>query len=197
MPARRWLVLAALTLAQAAVSSAQVGLLTVGPSLTSTFGVSSGEAGLLGGAVTAGMLPTLLLWGALADRVGVRRPLLVGLLLTSCALAVAGRARTGHELGIALAVTGAFGASAVTGTSRAVFAWFGPRELALALGIRQSAIPVGGATAALLLPFTSGALGVRAAITALSVLVLISGAAVAAVLIAAGDPPARAPEPGS
>jgi len=172
----RWLVLLAVTGAQAAFSCVQVGLLAIGPSLQTRFGLSGGQVGLVGGAVTAGTVPALLAWGVLADRVGERWVLGVGLTLTACLLLAASEAQDWKRLTLALLATGAAGASVVTGTSRAVFTRFGPHERAVALGIRQSAIPVGGAAASVALPWLVTQGGVGTALRALAALVVAAGA---------------------
>ena len=43
-----------------------------------------------------------------------------------------------------LAVAGAMGASVNAASGRAVMQWFGAQERGFALGLRQTAIPVGG-----------------------------------------------------
>ena len=62
-----------------------------------------------------------------------------------------------------LVLTGLFGASVNAASGRAVMGWFPRDERGLALGIRQTAVPVGGASAAVVLPWLTDTLGVRAA----------------------------------
>lgn len=181
-PRRRWLVLGVVTGAQASFSCVQVGLLTVGPSLQSGFALSGGQVGLVAGAVTAGTLPALFAWGALADRIGERAVLGAGLALTTGMLLVAAQAQDWVQLAAALFATGAAGASVVTGTSRAVLTRFGSHERAVALGIRQSAIPVGGAVASLVLPSLVTGAGIGAALRVLAALVAVAGVVAVAVL---------------
>ena len=51
-----------------------------------------------------------------------------------------------------LVATGLLSASANAASGRAVMHWFAPSERGLALGIRQSSVPLGGLFAALVLP---------------------------------------------
>src|SRR5262249_40042701 len=53
-------------------------------------------------------------------------------------------------------------------SGRAVMGWFGRHERGLALGVRQMAVPLGGAVGALTLPALADAGGVEAALLALA-----------------------------
>jgi sugar phosphate permease len=60
------------------------------------------------------------------------------------------------------------GASVAAASGRAIMGWFGRGELGLALGIRQTAVPAGGAAGAAVLPWLDAAGGLRAAFLALA-----------------------------
>jgi sugar phosphate permease len=81
-----------------------------------------------------------------------------------------------------------FGASVNAASGRAVMSWFDSRELGLALGIRQTAIPIGGALGAAILPLLASAGGTRLAFFVLAG-ACAAGAAVAAALIRSGPRP--------
>lgn len=104
----------------------------------------------------AGTLVTLLPWGLLADRIGERVALGIGLGTCGMLLARAGFASGFWQLVLLLWLAGAAGASTNSASGRAVMQWFGSSERGLALGIRQTAIPVGGLTAAIILPALGG-----------------------------------------
>ena len=125
-----------------------------------------------------GSLLTLLPWGLLADRIGERRVLAVGLVLCGCFLVAAGRADSFGALFVLLFLAGAAGASVNAASGRAVMGWFGAQERGFALGIRQTAIPVGGVFGALALP----ALSVEGAFAALGGFCLL-GALLGALLV--------------
>src|SRR5215467_294065 len=76
--ARRWLVLAAGTVALTAGSCFQYGLAYLIPALRAR-GLSLEEAGVLVACPTVGLLLTLVAWGAAADRFGERVVLASGL----------------------------------------------------------------------------------------------------------------------
>ncbi len=178
----RWVVLAAGTLAQASFSASSVGLPALGPALKAHYGLTLGETGVVLAAIGIGMLFTLLLWGLVADRVDERWVIATGLTAAAGALAAASATHTfGSVTGVLFAV-GALGASVNAASGRAIMAWFPSSELGLALGIRQTAIPIGGAVGAALLPLLASAGGTRLAFLFLAG-VCATGAAVAAVFI--------------
>ena len=182
------MILAAGTLAQASFTTVSVGLPALAPALRTHYGLTLGETGVVLGAVGIGMLLTLLPWGLLSDRLGERTIIAVGLVVAAGALAAAGLTQTYASLVVWLAVAGAFGASVNAASGRAVMAWFEVEERGLALGIRQTAIPIGGAAAAATLPWLASTGGTRRAFFTLAAACL-AGAAVAVTLMR--DAPAR------
>ena len=185
------MILGAGTLAQASFTTVSVGLPALAPALRAHYRLSLGETGVVLGAVGVGMLLTLLPWGVLADRIGERAVIGIGLAGAGAALGGAGLTHSYPALVVVLAVAGALGASVNAASGRAVMAWFGAHERGLALGIRQTAIPIGGAVAAVVLPWLASTGSTRAAFFALAGGCL-AGALVAVVLMR--DAPARAPE---
>ena len=155
--------------AQASISALQLGLPAVAPEIRDEFGLSLAATGALLGASTLGGIVTLLAWGALADRIGERTVIAVGLTGAASALAVTSLAGSAAALGAGLVVAGALGSSANAASGRAVVSWFGPRQRGFALGLRHMSTPLGGAIAAALLPLAADAGGVGAALLALAV----------------------------
>lgn len=155
--------LAAGTAAQASFSALGIGLPVLVPELREEYGLSLGQIGVLLSAEWVGALVTLLPWGLAADRYGERVVLVVGLLGCSACLAGAAYAPSFEMLLVLLALSGAAGAGVNSASGRAVMHWFGAEERGLALGIRQTAIPVGGLIAALVVPPLTAAGGSEAA----------------------------------
>jgi sugar phosphate permease len=175
-------ILGAGTLAQATFSAISVGLPALAPALREHYRLSLGETGVVLGAVGIGMLFTLLPWGLLADRLSERVVIAIGLTVAGFAIVAAGRTHSyGPLVGVLFAV-GAFGASVNAASGRAVMGWFPERERGLALGVRQTAIPIGGAAAAAGLPWLASAGGTRLAFLVLGCACL-GGALVAATFI--------------
>jgi sugar phosphate permease len=175
-------ILSAGTLAQASFTTVSVGLPAMAPQLRDDYELSLGQTGVVLAAVGIGMLFTLLPWGLLADRLGERAVIAVG--LGGAAIALAGAATTDGYAALCgwLIVSGAFGASVNAASGRVVMGWFGAQERGLALGIRQTAIPIGGFAAALLLPQLASSGDTSSAFVALAV-ISACGAVVAAVFV--------------
>jgi sugar phosphate permease len=184
-------ILGAGTFAQATFSAVSVGLPALAPALRSHYSLTLGETGVVLGAVGIGMLFTLLLWGLLADRVSERIVIGIGLSVAGLAIVAAGRTHSYGALVAVLFVAGATGASVNAASGRAVMGWFPKHERGLALGVRQTAIPIGGATAAAGLPWLASAGGTRLAFLVLGC-ACIGGAVVAASFIR--DSPSAAGE---
>jgi sugar phosphate permease len=184
--AYRWVILAAGTLAQASFSTASVGLPALAPEIRSHYRLSLSETGLVLAAIGIGMLFTLLPWGLVADRFDERWVIAAGLVGAGAALVGAtGTGGLGSLVG-ALIAAGALGASVNAASGRAIMAWFPSGELGLALGIRQTAIPIGGALGAGLLPVLASAGGTRAAFLFLAGS-CATGAVMAAVFVRGGS----------
>jgi sugar phosphate permease len=174
--------------AQGAISSVQLGLPAIAPALRDRYDLSLAGTGALLASSTAGVIATLLGWGALADRIGERRVIGLGLAGAAGALAAASRAESAATLALALLAVGMLGASANAASGRAVVGWFDRSRRGFALGMRHMATPLGGAAAAALLPLAVAAGGVDAALLALA------GACLAGALAAAVG--LRSPPPG-
>ena len=183
------MILGAGTLAQASFSTASVGLPALAPAMRSHYRLSLSETGLVLAAIGIGMLFTLLPWGLLADRFDEQLVIAAGLVGAGVALGAAASTHRLWPLVGALVAAGALGASVNAASGRAIMSWFRPDELGLALGIRQTAIPIGGALGAAVLPVLGGT---RPAFLALGGS-CIAGAIVAAVFMR-GSPADGEPE---
>src|ERR1700689_4549956 len=154
---RRWLVLFIGLIALTAGCTFQYGLAYLIPALRHE-GFSLELASILVACPTAGLLLTLIGWGAAADRWGERVVLSAGLSAAGLVLLLAASVHGPVALGICLALAGAAGGSVFAASGRLILGWFARHERGLAMGIRQSAQPLGVAIAALTLP-TLGAHG--------------------------------------
>ncbi|MGH2998690.1 MAG: MFS transporter [Gaiellaceae bacterium] len=150
------MILGAGTLAQASFSTASVGLPALAPAIRSHYRISLSETGVVLAAIGIGMLFTLLPWGLLADRLDERWVIVTGLVGAGAALAAAAGTHGLWSLFGALVAAGALGASVNAASGRAIMSWFPAGELGFALGIRQTAIPIGGALGASVLPVLGG-----------------------------------------
>ena len=171
---RRWVVLGVGLLGLTAGCAAQYGLAFLIPALRAE-GHSLETATLLVTAPIAGILCTLIAWGAAADRWGERRILTLGLAIAGAAmLGVASVDESLHRW-LLLFVVGASSASIHAASGRLILGWFGAPERGLAMGIRQMGQPLGVGLAAIVLPPLALG-GVGAALAALGVACLASAA---------------------
>jgi sugar phosphate permease len=181
-------VLAAGTFAQATYSAIWFGVAVMAPFLRDRFGLTLGQAGVLISASFAGSVITLIPLGLLTDRLGERPVLVVGVGLCGLSLLGASGAHGFWSLLVFLILAGLTGASVQSASGRAVMAWFPARQRGLALGIRQTAIPIGGFATAVALPPIVRAGGVGWGFGTMGVACLVS-AAVAGVVLREGPRP--------
>lgn len=184
----RWVVLGGAAFGAAAFSGLRMGLPSLGPAIRTEFGLTLGQVGLAFAAIAIGTMLTLILWGVLADRIGERLVLSLGLLGTAGAMVWAAQASSYASFVAALTAAGAAGAAATGASGRAVMGWFGWRERGTALGLRQMALPLGGAIGSIALPQLAGYDGLEAAFLSLAGAMVVA-AVVCAVLLR--EPPVR------
>jgi sugar phosphate permease len=173
----RWAVLAAGTVAQASFSASTVGLGVMAPVLREEYGLSLGQVGALLSAAWVGACVTLLPWGLAADRYGERLVLTLGLAGSAVCLVGAADAGSFGVLFGLLVLAGAAGASVNSASGRAVMFWFAPSERGLALGIRQTAVPLGALLVAIVVPPLTAEGGSAAAFLFLAGLSAVGAAA--------------------
>lgn len=190
----RWVVLAAGVVAQAASAAVLQGLPGLAPQLRDEFALGLTGLGVLLTSVTFGLVATLALWGAAADRFGERLVMAVGLVLAAASLGAATTTEDVLALGACLVAAGAAGASVNAASGRAVLGWFGPGQRGFAMGLRQTALPLGAGLAAALLPPLAGARGLDGAFLALAGCCLAGAVVVALLVREAPHQPARDPD---
>lgn len=172
--------------AQAAYSALGTGVAVLVPALRTEYGLSLGDVGILLAGASGGMVFTLLAWGLLTDRVGERAVVVVGLGGAGAAMLVASTLPRYGVVFALLVLAGMSGASVSAASGRAVMGWFSAEQRGFALGIRQTAVPLGWAVAALSLPPLVVAGGLRAGLAALGI-ACVAGAVVGGALLR--DPP--------
>ncbi|WP_067827755.1 MFS transporter [Nocardia inohanensis] len=182
---KRWSMLALGVFAQTASAIFVNGTPFLLPALLER-GMPLPTAGLLVVMPLVGLCCTLIAWGYVVDRIGEHKVLVAGPLLMLAA-GVAAANVTGYvALGILLFV-GGMGAGSTNGaTGRVIVGWFPPDQRGLAMGIRQTAQPLGVGIGALSIPAVAAAHGFSAAVL---VPALMAGAAAIGCLVGIVDPP--------
>ena len=149
------------------------------------YGLTLTQTGLLLSLSSLGSLVTLIPWGIATDRAGERAVLVLGLATCGGALVGAAFVHRFAALGLLLLVAGATGAGIQSASGRAVMHWFPAGERGLALGLRQTAVPVSGFLVSLGLPPIEHAGGVPWAFAAMGIACL-TGAAVGGLVVREG-----------
>lgn len=152
-------VLAAAVATQASISALYQGLPSLGPALQTTFGLDPAGVGLMLGGIGLGSAASVIGWGRLLDRIGDRTVGLVGLTGTATFLGlgiVAVHSRWYALMVTALICAGFFVSAGTVAITKAMARTFaGTPRFGLAFGIRQAAVPLGGVTAAVVLPIVA------------------------------------------
>lgn len=149
-------------------------------------GLSLVEAGFVASAPLFGMMLTLIAWGLVVDRIGERTTIALGLALVTVASAAAASTDSIPVIALFLFLGGAAGGSTSSASGRVVIGWFPPARRGFAMGIRQTAQPVGVGLSALLVPNLVESRGL--ALT-FAVIAVLCGVAAAMVWWLVVDPP--------
>lgn len=164
------------------------GLPALAPLLQAEWSLSRAELGVILGAINVGVLLASAAAGHAVDRLGERPLLVAGPLGVAAATAVGALSPGPLLLTLALAGAGlALGTCAPSG-GKAMLVWFPPRVRGLAMGLRQTSIPLAGVIAAPTLPLLALALGWRGALV---VSAGIGGLSALLVAVVYHDPPGR------
>ena len=182
---RRWSMLALGVFGQAASAMFVNGTPFLIPILQRQ-GLSLSQAGLLVAMPMVGLVLALIPWGAVMDRIGERKVLVSGLGLL-CVAAV-GAALSGPYvvLGTFLLLGGIAAASTNGASGRVIVGWFPPERRGFAMGIRQTAQPLGVGLGAITMPTIAAAHGIPAALVVPAVM---AGLAALGCLVGVLDPP--------
>lgn len=188
---RRWSMLAIGLLATLFANVFINGVAFLIPTLHTEFGLDLAGAGLISAMPAFGMVLTLIGWGYVVDRAGERFVLSVGSALTAVAAFAASRSHSLVIVAVFLFLGGMTAASSNSASGRLVVGWFPPEQRGLAMGIRQTAQPLGVGLGALVIPRLAASHGVGAAL--LFPAVVCAAAAVICALAVVDPPrPARA-----
>lgn len=183
----RWRILALGLSAQTASCAFLFGIPFLVPAMQRTEHLTLSQAGTVVVAPSVGLLLTLILWGAAADRYGERVVMALGLGASGLFLLAAGLATTTLPVLFGLFVAaGACTASVNAASGRVVMGWFDAGERGVAMGIRQTAQPLGVGIAALALPPLAEYAGFRAAMLFPACFALVVAVLVAWLVV---DPP--------
>jgi len=186
---RRWAIVVISLLVTASSFIFINGVAFLIPALKEDLGTPLEEAGLLSSMPSFGMVATLILWGYLLDRVGERVVLTVGSALTAGAAYAATTVHTMVAFAAWLFIGGMAAASCNSAGGRLVSGWFPPEQRGLAMGVRQTAQPLGIALGALVIPVFAEAS--KSATHALIFPAILCAVSAVLSIVAISDPPRK------
>lgn len=184
--ARRWSMLAIALFATLFANVFINGVAFLIPTLHTDFGLDLARAGLISAMPKFGMVPTLIAWGYIVDRAGERFVLWVGSALTAAAALAAALSHSLLFIAIFLFLGGMAAASSNSASGRLVVGWFPAEQRGLAMGVRQTAQPLGVGLGALVMPQIAHSHGTGAALMFPAAVCALAAVVCAA---AATDPP--------
>ncbi|MGN8344215.1 MFS transporter [Pseudomonas sp. SMV71] len=168
----RWVILAIATIAQACACFFIQGFGSIAINIKTEMALSNWQIGMLISAAQLIPLAGLLVAGELLDRYSERLIVGIGTIIVGAALCATALANSYIEMVILFTILGLGYSTAQPGGSKSVSNWFTSKQLGFAMGIRQAGLPLGGAMAAILLPFIVSRSSVQAAFLASGVVAL-------------------------
>lgn len=148
----RWLMLGISMLGQIAGTIFVNGAPFLIPYLHLERGLSLVEAGTIAAAPIAGVMVSLVAWGAIVDRIGERASMTAGLVIVTVGALGASQSESLLGLGLWFLVGGVGAGSTNSASGRVVVGWFPAYRRGTAMGIRQTGLPLGVGIGALLVP---------------------------------------------
>lgn len=149
----RWVVLLVATLSQTAATFVTYGMGPVASFYQMEWHLTSFQTGLIVSAINIGPIFSMLLFGYLMDKKGEKQIIGWGSILLGLSALLLIPVNHYTTLLLVLIVVGIWYGSAQTGGSTAIVKWFPNKHRGLAIGIRQTGIPIGGALASTLLTY--------------------------------------------
>src|SRR6478672_8707712 len=174
---------------QAAFSMITFGLPAIGAEIRDRFDLGPAGFGAVFAAVGLGSAAALIPAGALVDRFGGRRVLIVGGIVNGIGLLLAASAGTAETFAAALVLAGIGGAAVPVAGMTALLRVFEPAQRGMAMGWRQLGVPLGGTLGAAILPGLAVIGGVPLAMAGAGV--AATATALAFAIVSDGRPAAR------
>ena len=177
MTSSSWIVITLAMIGQAGVTWTMQGLPIVYPFIQGEFGLSRAQIGIITSALFTGGLTTMFLGGWLTDRFGVKRVMVVSLVLASAFTFGFSTVHYFHALLMMVFLAGLAEGPGYPATSQAVLHRVPVRILGLAMSAKQTGTALSGAVSAMLLPTIAVSLGWRPATVGLAAVILLTGVA--------------------
>ncbi len=155
----RWVILGVCWLAYIVAFMQRLSVGPLAPFLKEDLDLTSAQVGLFMSAAAFGYMLTLIPSGWLVDRIGVRWLLLIGELFGGIFIVSMFTVTSFTQGLIFMALAGMGMGCLMPSTTKAVLVWFPAKERATAMGLKQTAVNIGGIITATTLPAVALALG--------------------------------------
>ncbi|MFJ7915592.1 MULTISPECIES: MFS transporter [unclassified Lysinibacillus] len=149
----KWIIVLVATLSQTAATFVTYGMGPIATFYQIEWGLSSFQTGFIVSAVNIGPIFSMILFGYLMDKRGEKQIIGWGSILLGFSALLLMLVNNYAVLLFLLLIVGVWYGSAQTGGSTAIVKWFPDKHRGLAIGIRQTGIPIGGALASAILTY--------------------------------------------
>ncbi|KOP80150.1 MFS transporter [Lysinibacillus sp. FJAT-14745] len=149
----RWVIVLVATLSQTAATFVTYGMGPIATFYQIEWNLSSLQTGFIVSAVNIGPIFSMILFGYLMDKRGEKQIIGWGSILLGFSALLLMLVNNYAVLLFLLLIVGVWYGSAQTGGSTAIVKWFPDKHRGLAIGIRQTGIPIGGALASAILTY--------------------------------------------
>jgi sugar phosphate permease len=174
----RWVILWVLWVTYIVVFLNRLSVGPLAPFFKQDLGITSAQVGMVMSAASLGYLITMIPVGWLVDKIGARWPMVIGELIAGICMIALFFAASYPYLLVCMFITGMGCGFLLPSTTQGVIAWFPLRERATVMGLKQTAVNIGGIITAATLPTIAIALGWRYGFLFLGILALVIGASV-------------------
>ncbi len=171
----KWVILIIATISQTFASFVMYGVGPLASLWQQMHHLSQFQTGLLVSAVNIGPIFSMLVFGNLMDQYGERWIVGLGSILLGASMFLVYTVTHYAFLLIILIFVGIWYGPAQPGGSKAIVKWFPSRQRGLAMGIRQTGIPFGGALASMSLPLIFSEYGFSSVIFLQAFVAVIGG----------------------
>ncbi|MGE7766938.1 MFS transporter [Peribacillus sp. NPDC096540] len=150
----KWLIVLVATLSQTAATFVTYGMGPIATFYQIEWNLTPLQTGFIVSAVNIGPMFSMLVFGYLMDKKGEKQIIGWGTIILGVSALTLVFVNNYIVLLLLLLLVGIWYGSAQTGGSTAIVKWFPNKHRGLALGIRQTGIPIGGALASVILSYT-------------------------------------------
>lgn len=172
----RWVILGVLWTTYIVVFLNRLSVGPLAPFFKEELGITSAQVGMVMSASAAGYMITQFPVGGLVDRIGARLPIAIGEFIAGGCMIALFFAPSYIWLLVLMFVTGLGCGFLMPSTTQGVIIWFPLRERATVMGLKQTAVNIGGIISAATLPLIAIALGWRYGFLFLGIVAIAIGA---------------------